>query len=54
MNILEGILKTAIENNADLLVIEYKDGFEEVIVYRGGFGITIDAIKSNTKESESL
>ena len=50
----EGLLKTAIENDAELIVIEYKDGFEEVTAYSGGIGVTIDTIKSNTKESESL
>jgi hypothetical protein len=54
MNTLEGLLKTAIEDNAEFLTIEYKDGFEEVTAYSGGIGVTIDAIKSNTKKSESL
>ena len=54
MNNLEGLLKTAIDNHAELLVIEYRDGFEEVTAYSGGIGVTIDTIKSNTKESESL
>jgi hypothetical protein len=54
MKNLKELLKTAIEIHAELLVIEYRDGFEEVTAYSGGIGVTIDAIKSNTKESESL
>jgi ACT domain-containing protein len=54
MNTLERLLKTVIENNAEMLTIEYKDGIEEITAYSGGIGITIDTIKSNTKESESL
>ena len=54
MNNLERIIKKAIENNAEMLTIEYRDGFEEITAYSGGIGITIDTIKSNSKESESL
>jgi len=54
MNNLEGIIKKAIENNAEILTIEYRDGFEEITAYSGGMGVTIDTIKSNSKESELL
>ncbi len=54
MNNLKGIIKKAIESNAEMLTIEYRDGFEEITAYSGGIGITIDTIKSNSKESESL
>ena len=54
MNIFEEIIKRAIENNAEILTIEYRDGFEEITAYSGGMGVTIDTIKSNSKESELL
>jgi len=54
MNIFEEIIKRAIENNAEILTIEYRDGFEEITAYSGGMGVTIDTIKSSSKESELL
>ena len=54
MNNLEGIIKKAIENDAEIVAIEYKDGFEKITAYSGSVGVIIAAIKSNSKESESL
>ena len=54
MNIFKGIVRKAINNNAESLTIEYRDGFEEITAYSGNVGVAIDTIKSNSKESESL
>ena len=54
MNKLEGIIKKAIEIDAEIIVIEYRDGVEEISAHSGSVGVTIDTIKSNSKESESL
>ena len=54
MDILKGIIRKAINSNAESLTIEYRDGFEEIAAYSGNVGVTIDTITSNSKESESL
>ena len=54
MNTLEELIKKAMEADAETLTIEYRDGFEEITAYSGGLGVTIDAIKSSTSESDAL
>ena len=54
MNKLEVLIRKAIDINAEMITIEYRDGFEEITAYSGNLGVTIDTIKSNSKESESL
>jgi len=54
MSKLEEIIRKAIENDAEMVVIEYRDGLEEISAHSGNVGVAIDTIKSNSKESESL
>lgn len=47
------ILKAS-EMGADALEIEYQDGYEEILAFKGGFGYGIGRIESNTNEAMSL
>ena len=51
---LEKFLKTAVEMDAEMLEIDYKDGQERVCALRGPTGVSIGSVPSNTRESEAL
>jgi hypothetical protein len=52
--VLEKFLKAAVELDAEMLEIDYKDGQERVCALRGPTGVGIGTVPSNTRESEAL
>jgi hypothetical protein len=53
-SVLLRLVSKAIESGADGLEIEYKDGYEEVYVFKGSIGYGITRLKSTSKEAASL
>lgn len=51
---LSQLILKASEMGADEIEIEYKDGYEEIIASKGGFGFGIDRLESNTDETMRL
>jgi hypothetical protein len=55
MSILEEIASKAIRSGADAVLVEYKDGYEEIFPISGPVGTSIGfALKSSNKEAKSL
>ncbi len=54
MKTLKAFIERALEEGADAISIEYKDGYEEVCLLKGNFGIGLDKIKSNSDQSRSM
>ncbi len=54
MKTLKDFIARAINNGADGISIEYKNGYEEISLLNGNVGIGITQIKSNSSESAAL
>ncbi len=53
-DILARLVAKAVEHDADVLEIEYKDGYEEVCAMKDGFGFGIASFVSSGEEACSL
>ncbi len=54
MKTLKAFIERALDESADAISIEYKDGYEEVCLLRGNIGLELDKIKSNSDQSKSM
>lgn len=52
--IVERLAREAIRLEADLLEVEYKDGYEEVFAAKGGVGYGIARFRSSSPEAITL
>lgn len=53
-NVVERLAAEAIRLGADLLEVEYKDGYEEVFAAKGGIGHGIARFRSSSPEAVAL
>ena len=53
-SIVERLAAEAIRRGADLLDVEYKDGYEEVVAAKGGVGHSIARFRSSSPEAVTL
>lgn len=53
-SILEQLASEAIRLGADVLEVEYKEGYEEVFALKGGVGLQIGRLRSSSPEAASL
>ncbi len=54
MKTLKAFIERALEEGADAISIEYKDGYEEVCLLKGNIGLELDKIKSNSDQSKAM
>lgn len=53
-SIVERLAREAVRLGADLLEVEYKDGYEEVFAAKGGAGYGIARLRSSSREALTL
>jgi hypothetical protein len=53
-SILEKFAAKAIRVGAELLEVEYKDGYEEIFATAGGFGVGIGRLRSSGEDAAEL
>lgn len=53
-SIVERLAAEAIRRGADLLDVEYKDGYEEIVAAKGGLGHGIARFRSSSPEAVTL
>jgi hypothetical protein len=54
VSILERFAAEAIRLGAELLEVEYKDGYEEVLAISGAFGVGIGRLRSSGQDAADL
>jgi len=54
VSILEHFAAQAVRLEAELLEVEYKDGYEEILAARGAFGVGIGRLRSSSQDAANL